>query len=393
MGTVRLALVLLVATLPLGARASDRELALADEVRELRQSVRVLAEELERVRIQVAVPDDPELKSRYGMGPAASRIYGISRGLSLGGYAEGFYRNRIGDADSDDHDEADLLRMVLYLGYKFSDRILFSSELEFEHATTSANFDGEEGSISVELASLDFLLHPSIGIRTGLLLVPMGFLNEIHEPPFYYGTQRPEPEVRIIPTTWRENGVGIFGRLGESLEYRAYVINGLKAEDFSSSGLSGGRQKGNRTLANDLAFIARVDFTPRPGLLVGASYYTGDSGQDRDNSVGTPLPDAPTSLFEVHAQYERGNLHARGLYTQAHVSSAGTLSNVLGLASNRPVARKMIGGYGEVAYNILPLLFPGSEMSLSPFFRFEYVDTQKEIPNGFGRDGTARKRI
>jgi hypothetical protein len=371
---------------------SDTERALRDEVAQLRRTVGVLAEEVERLRTEVVVPEEPELKSAYGLGPAASKVYGIGRGLSIGGYAEGYYRNFIGDADRTDLDRSDMLRMVMYLGYKFSDRILFNTEIEFEHATTSANFEGDSGDVSVEFATLDFLMHPSMNLRTGLLLVPMGFVNEIHEPPYFFGTQRPEAERRIIPTTWRENGAGIFGRLGESLEYRAYVVNGLKAEDFSSSGLRGGRQKGNRTLAEDIAFVGRVDFTPYPGLLVGGSYYTGDSGQDRQ-VAGRPLPDARTSIWEAHAQYQHGGLHLRGLYTQAHVSDAGTLSAVLGVAANQPVARKMIGGYAEIAYDVMPLLFPNSEMSLSPFFRFEYLDTQKDIPSGFSRDRGARKRL
>jgi hypothetical protein len=371
---------------------SDAERALRDEVSHLRRTVGVLAEEVERLRTELVVPEDPELKSAYGLGPAASKVYGAGRGLSIGGYAEGYYRNFIGDADSDDLDRSDMLRMVMYLGYKFSDRILFNTEIEFEHATTSENFDGDSGDVSVEFATLDFLLRPWMNLRTGLLLIPMGFVNEIHEPPFFFGTQRPEPERRIIPTTWRENGAGIFGRLGESVEYRAYVVNGFKAEDFSSSGLRGGRQKGNRTLAEDVAFVGRLDLTPYPGLLFGGSYYTGDSGQGRE-VVGGALPDARTSIWEAHAQYQHGGLHLRGLYTQAHVSDAGTLSSVLGVAPNEPVARKMIGGYAEVAYDLMPLLFPSSEMSLSPFFRFEYLDTQKDIPSGFTRDRGARKRI
>jgi hypothetical protein len=366
---------------------ADRERALEDQVTELKATVNVLAVEIERLRTQVAVPEEAELKSVYGLGPAASKIYGISRGLSIGGYAEGFYRNAIGDADSAVDDQADLLRMVLYVGNRFSERLLFNAELEFEHATSSNTAsDAGDGSISVEFAALDFLLHPAVNLRTGLLLTPMGFLNEVHEPPFFYGTQRPDAETRIIPSTWRENGAGIFGRLGERVEYRAYVMNGLDAEEFTSSGLRGGRQSGNRAVANDLAFVGRVDVRPLEGLLLGGSYYTGDSAQDNSD-----IPDAPTTIWEAHGQYESGGLHLRGLYTQAHVSSAGGLSAALGLTE--PVARRMIGGYVEMAYDLMPLLFPGSEASIEPFFRFEYVDTQNRVPGGFARDRGARRRL
>ena len=137
--------------------------------------------------------------------------------------------------------------------------------------------------MSVEFAALDYLYHPALNFRAGLVLVPMGFVNEVHEPPFFLGTQRPTPERAIIPSTWRENGVGIYGELGEGrLQYRAYAVNGFDASGFTSSGLRGGRQKGSRAKANDLGFVGRVDFEPLAGWLVGGSYYRGDSGQDQD---------------------------------------------------------------------------------------------------------------
>ncbi len=366
--------------------ASDREVARDDEIRELQRQLAVVLEELDRLRIGMAVPEEPELKSVFGLGPAASKVYGAAHGISIGGYAEGVYRNQVSDASGDGEDLADFVRMVLYFGYKFSDRILFNTELEFEHASTS-----KEGEVSVEFASLEFLLRPELNVRAGLLLIPMGFLNEIHEPPFYYGTQRPEPERQIIPTTWRENGVGIFGTIGETLSYRAYVVNGFDASDFSSSGLRGGRQKGSEAKANDLAFVARVDVDPAPGVRVGGSYYTGNSGQDDPDDVG--VPDVRTTIWEIHGDYRRENLHLRALYTEARVGDAGELSSALGLASSEPVAERMIGGYVELAYEVMSLLFPSSEKSLTPFFRFEYLDTQDRIPRGFTRDRTKPRRL
>jgi hypothetical protein len=365
---------------------SERKLAQEDEIEELRRQLGVVVEELDRLRTELAVPEEPELKSTYGLGPAASKVYGARQRLSIGGYAEAVYRNRIGDAEGDGEDFADFIRMVLYFGYKFSDRIVFNSELEFEHAST-----GEEGSVSVEFATLDFLMRPELNVRAGLLLIPMGFLNEIHEPPFYYGTQRPEPERRIIPTTWRENGVGIFGNFGETLSYRAYVVNGFDASGFSSAGLRGGRQKGSEATAEDLSVVARLDFDPAPGLRFGGSFYIGDSGQDDEEGLG--LPDTRTTIWELHGEYRRENLHLRALYTQARVREAADLSSALGLASDQPVAEQMIGGYVEVAWNLMPFVAPGSARSLTPFFRFEYLDTQHRVPSGFSRDRSEPRRL
>ncbi|MBW2415940.1 MAG: hypothetical protein JRG76_15685, partial [Deltaproteobacteria bacterium] len=214
---------------------SDRERAQADEIAGLKRDMQVVVEELQSMRTQLGVPEEKTLESSYGLGPAASRVYSAGRGLSVGGYAEAVYRNRFNDS-RDGTDTADFTRMVMYLGYKYNDWIVFNTEIEFEHAST-----GEDGSVSVEFATLDFLLDDAFNVRAGLVLIPMGFLNEMHEPPFYYGTQRPSPERAIIPSTWRENGVGIFGTFAEALEYRVYVVNGMDASGYSSKGLRGGR--------------------------------------------------------------------------------------------------------------------------------------------------------
>jgi hypothetical protein len=357
-----------------------------DRIADLERKLETVVDELARLRTQVAVPEETELKSSYGLGPAASKIYGVERGLSIGGYGEGSYRSFISDASEGDLDRADFTRLVLYFGYKFSDRIVFNSEIEFEHATTEDVGNGEgSGSVSVEFAALDFFFRPEINARAGLLLLPMGFVNEIHEPPFFYGVERPDVERRIIPSTWRENGAGIFGTFGESLEYRAYVVSGFNAQNFSDSGIRSGRQKGNHALSEDVAFVARADWTPDvvPGLQLGGSFYYGDSGQDVELAGGVDLPAATLWIGEAHAQYRTGPFHARALFAYSQLSDAGDLSRALGRPSDRPIAETMLGGYGEVAYDVWPALFGNEDRALEPFLRVEYVDTQYEVPEGF----------
>ena len=163
------------------ANTVDQAIAQEDRIAELERTVAILADELERTRRQLAVPDDQPLSSKFGLGPAASKIYDLGRGLSIGGYGEGYYSRLVGDK-GDAKNRADLLRLVLYTGYKFTDSILFNAEIEFEHATTSSTESSGGGSVSVEFAYLDFLLRDWANIRAGLVLVPMGFINEIHEP-------------------------------------------------------------------------------------------------------------------------------------------------------------------------------------------------------------------
>ena len=347
----------------------------------LEENVDILTEEMGRLESIFAVPEEIALESFNGLGPAASKVYKRDRGLSIGGYGEVRLRSFHNQGDDDQDDVFDALRAVLYVGYKFNDNWVVNSEFEFEHAGT-----GGGGSVSAEFVTVDYLWREEVNIRAGLLLVPMGFVNEIHEPTFFFGAERPEVERLIMPSTWRENGVGIFGRVADRIEYRLYVINGFKGSDFSSGGLRGGRQKGSRALANDFAVVGRVDVDVAPGLLVGGSVYTGQSGQEED-VAGEDLPDAQTTIYEVHAQYKGQGASLRALWSEAFVDEAGRLSRVLGNMPTEAIAHRMRGWYVEVAYDVLPCVLEDTRMSLEPYFRFEQYDTQRDVSNlGFARD-------
>jgi hypothetical protein len=366
-----------------------------DRIADLERKLDLLADELASVRDQVTVPEDRDLTAAYGFGPAASKVYGVDRGLSIGGYGEWYYRSYVGNDDSgsdsvdgvsiSDHqlDRADALRLVTYLGYKFSDSIVFNSEIEFEHAligegTSSAG----SGEVRVEFAALDFLWRKEVNARAGVLLIPMGFLNEVHEPPFYFGVTRPETETRILPTTWSELGAGLFGQLGEQVEYRAYVVNGFNARGFTDSGIRDGRQDANRALAEDLAGVARLDWRPTEAWMIGGSLYYGDSGQDQELD-DIDIPGAALFVAEGHVQWRYGQWQARALFAYNQLSDAEDLNVALGRATNRPIAERMLGGYVEIAYDVWPLFFDSLERSLTPFLRVEYVDTQNSVPSGF----------
>ena len=383
-GTWSLMAAALALATPAFAQEDDAARASEDRIAELEAQVGLLAEELAKVRDQVVVPELPELKSAYGFGPAASKIYGIERGLSIGGYGEAFYRNFVddqGNGTSKKRDETDYLRGVLYFGYKFTDSIVFNSEIEFEHAGTSGG-----GSASLELAQLDFFWKPQINFRSGLLLVPMGFINEVHEPNTFFGVQRPFTEQTIIPSTWREVGAGVFGTIGETIEYRSYVVNSFDGSQFDDTGIRPGRQQGSRALAESLSWVGRIDWTPEPGMLMGGSVYVGNQGQNLQVG-GNGLPDALMTLFEVHTQYERGPFWFRGLFSMNFLDEAGSLSRRLGAAGSlspgEAVGQIQMGTYAEVAYDIWPALFGESTKYLAPFFRTEFVDTQLKTPSGF----------
>lgn len=360
----------------------NRVLELESSLNQEREKSQAIAEEVEKNKLSSLIPEKAELKSEYGLGPAASSVYKVNSGLSIGGYGEATFRKPISDRTESDRDVADFLRVVQYTGYKFNDWLIFNSEIEFEHGTTGSigDVDGDSsGSISVELAYLDFLLDDAINARVGLLLMPLGFVNEIHEPPFFHGVVRPEIERRIIPTTFRENGLGIFGNLGEELEYRAYLVNGLRASRFRTSGIRGGRQSGNRALFEDVAFTGRLDYQPNffPGSTIGVSTFFGNSGQD-DDFNGQDVS-AFTSITDVHAQFKLNQFEFKALGIFSTVDD----TEVLNVALDEVIGEEQFGWYVELAYDVLPHFAPESEHYLAPFVRFESFDTQSDIAEGF----------
>ncbi|MEP6769240.1 MAG: hypothetical protein ABJC61_11260, partial [Acidobacteriota bacterium] len=284
---------------------------------------------------------------------------------------------------SDLSDRVDLLRAVFYFGYKFNDRFLFNSEVEYEHASTGEGSE-EKGEVAVEFAYLDYLLGKkrATGIRAGLVLVPMGFVNELHEPPVFLGASRPEVEQRILPTTWSELGVGVFGQ-GGPLAYRGYVVNGLDAAGFSAGeAIRGGRQEGSNALAESVAVTGRVDYVGLPGVVAGASGYAGGSGQGREIE-GRRLR-GRVSLFDLHAEWRWRGVQTRALYARGTVGDAARINALSGLTGEGSVPEVFSGAYAEAGYDVL--FRRGGDSSLVPFFRYERLRTQQRVPAGFERD-------
>ena len=353
---------------------------------ELARRIAELAQELDDAKLgEVAAT----LQSEYGLGPAASKIYRVDQGVSIGGYGEANYINFAHEREDGDEsgrqDQIDYLRQVLYLGYKFDDHVLFNTEIEFEHAST-----GKSGEVSVEFAYLDFLLDPAANARVGLLLVPMGFVNELHEPTTYFGVNRPDVERQIIPTTWRANGAGIFGEPERAgLSYRAYVIESLQSvgsESFGAGGLRNGRQSGSQANIDDIAGVVRVDGS-RAGLKLGASAFFGNTGQGAVDSVGAEIAGF-TTIFEGHVEWQRRGAVARALVSRADVDDAAAinLANDIVAGSNGSVGSVMIGWYIEAGYDVMQVLAPGSRFKLMPFVRYLEIDTQHEVPDGYAAD-------
>ena len=349
------------------------------DIDELRRRLDLLAQEVERLRSgeapQAGLSAD-EARA-IGLAPSAAATYGRGQGVSIAGYGEMLYENFAPEneagAPTGRGTQLDFLRAILYAGYRFNDRFLFNSEIEIEHSDE----------ISVEFAYVDYQAHENFGVRGGMLLIPMGLVNEFHEPTVFLGAERPVTENRIIPSTWRENGGGVYGSF-DRLAFRAYVVNGFNGSRFSSNGVRGGRQKGGKAKASNMAFTGRVDVTPTSGFFVGASLYTGGSGQG-DIVVDGREVDVRTTIVDLHGQVQIRGLDVRGLYAHTSIDDAADLNQALGLVGGSGVAERMAGGYVQVGYNVLSQRASAGGVALMPYVRYEQVDTQDRMPAGFER--------
>jgi hypothetical protein len=360
------------------------------EIAKLKAQVEAITRELERITLgdEVVARADTAM---LGLGPAASKVYRVGQGVSVGGYGEfvfdGFASADESGATVSRKSQLDALRGVLYFGYKFGDRVLFNSEIEVEHGSTDRG-----GSVSLEFAYLDYRIAPTFGLRAGLLLLPMGWINEMHEPPTFLGASRPETERRILPTTWRENGVGAFGTVGP-LSYRAYGVTGFdaigggssKAEGYSAAGLRGGRQKGAKAVAETWAGVARVDVVPVPGATAGGSVYYGKAGQGAENPLapGTTIG-AATFIGELHAEYRASGVWLRALGSIATVQNVTEVNAAKGLMDVASVGERLWGWYVEGGYDVLRHV--RTSQTLHPYVRYEALDTQARVPTGFTAD-------
>jgi len=167
------------------------------------------------------------------------------------------------------------------------------------------------------------------------------------------------------------------------VNFRAYVTNGFNGAAFTSDGVRGGRQKGAKALAANLAFSGRLDITPTPGVFAGVGGYTGGSGQEAIVVNGQAVT-LGTTITEVHGQAQVRGFDIRALYARASIDQAGAASEALGLAGNSPIAETMVGGYIQAGYNVLSQT--ASPIDLTPYIRYERVDTQHRVPFGFTRD-------
>jgi hypothetical protein len=295
----------------------------------------------------------------------------VERATALSGYME-FHFNK----PERDDGRLDFHRFVLLVTHRFSDRIRFVGELELEHALVEGL--EEAGELELEQAYVDFLLSRRFNVRAGMMLMPIGIINERHEPPIYYGVERPFVDTVIVPTTWFEVGAGIHGELGRGWRYRAFVASPLDASEFSAEeGIRGGLQKGSETNIGRPAVTGRLEYAGVRGLTTGVGVWTGRSG-----FAFRPRFDVPVTVTEADARYSRDRLELRGQFAHVRIDNAADLNDALGRAIgiDPNIARALRGFYGEAGYRVIS---GASFGDVGLFARYENFDTQFRMPAGY----------
>jgi hypothetical protein len=304
--------------------------------------------------------------------------------FAIGSYGEAHYNQTI-DADKFRPGKIDLHRVITYLGYRFNERVQFFSEIEFEHTNE----------LYVEQAFVNYRFNDKLNFKTGVLLVPMGYVNEFHEPTLFNGVERPNVDKYIVPSTWREMGAGFQGLFKKaSLKYQLYVLNGFNAYTGAarlsgSNGIRNARQGGDESSLTTPSLTGKLSYFGFNRLLIEASAYIGKTesslynGLDRNNAAAIAQADSTVvgiSMAGMNVSYTMKNLQFRsqGIYTA--LSNTDQYNTFTG--SN--VAEGIFGGYAELSYKFD--LKKDDYLQMIPFVRYEYYDTHFKVTENITRN-------
>jgi hypothetical protein len=312
----------------------------------------------------------------------AEKLLATDGKITIGGYAQIDY-NQPFSSDRRYNGILDVHRLVMLFGYNFNSRTQFITEIEYEHVSE----------VYIEQAFLQYRILPWLNFRGGLMLIPMGIINEYHEPPSYNGVERPVLDNVIAPTTWRELGFGFTGNFYQSdLRYQLYLVNGFNGYDskgvVTGRGLRSGRQKGADSYISAPNLSAKVEYYGIRGLNVGVSGYFGDTQSKLYNNLDTANPGALAradssvvgiSMLGADARYSIKGFQLRGQYYYTSLSNTPEYNHFNRTAGNpNDVGKSMMGYYVEAAYNLFQTL-QSVRTELIPFIRYEEYNTHHKV--------------
>jgi Phosphate-selective porin O and P len=392
--------------LPLAVRAADTpptdaEKKLEQQIDQMQQQLLEMKSQLQGLKKQndaLAEQQQQQAQQVQQVAAAAQPQSGISPNLSLWGYGEIYYTHPTHETT---RTTTDLARAVFGIGYRFDDRTVFNSEFEVEHAVSSSDDAGE---FEVEQFYVDHQLTDWASVKAGLFLMPFGLLNEHHEPTQFYGVQRNFVESLIIPTTWREGGIGFHGNTTLGLTWDAGVTTGLNLSEWEvnpedplyrsalelANNGAGPMQQGHQELqlakSQNLSQYLSLNYNGLPGLLAGAAVFTGKA----DTQAG--LPSERTTLWETHARWTPGAADFSAVYARGTFSNTGAF-NALNPGASNPMPASFLGYYLQGAYTV----WQNDTYRFSPFVRWEHYDMGASyagiapgftaVPQGLASDG------
>ena len=313
----------------------------------------------------------------------AEKLISSDGNLTIGGYGEVHFNQRL-DNEIRYNSSLDVHRLVMFLGYNFSDKTQFISEVEYEYAKE----------LWVEQAYIQHKLSNSLHFQAGLMLIPMGIVNLYHEPVAFNGVEQPVIDSKIAPSTWREVGIGLNGNLLPlTLKYQVMVVNGPVSYDGNAGLMSGskgireGRQKGSKSYMSSPNFAGRIEYYGITGLNLGISGYVGPSQSklydklNKSNASGLARADSSVvgiAMVGMDGRYQRKGWEARAQLYYTDISNTEAY-NVFTAKSGvkNDLGSAMYGYYAEVGYNVLQGI--SSTTGLVPFVRYMAYDTHSDV--------------
>ncbi len=329
---------------------------------EILRKLESLQQQIDELKTQLAqtqtrtVETDAKVEAVAEVIESGSPAIVEAKRTTIGGYGELHYNNISADDSSRDYKSIDFHRFVLFFGHEFNDKTRFYSEVELEHSFIADTGGDTPGEVELEQAYIEWDLRDNLHAKGGLFLVPVGILNQTHEPDTFYGVERNNVESIIIPSTWWEGGAGLNGLFGSGWAWDLDLTSGLgmAASGSDAFRIRGGRQKVAEALANDFAVTGRLRYFGMAGLQAGITVqYQFDPSQESNDGLDSG------TLVEGHIQYQRGGFGLRALYARWDFS---------GYAVEAAGADKQWGWYVEPSYRINEVGF---------YTRYEQVDAAR----------------
>ena len=383
---------LALASVPALAQGNDAQAALAARLDKLAAELATVKAELARLQQQQAAnaTNAPGAASAAVAAAPAAAAQGASLPAEpatvLTGYGELNYNRPTKDAKNA---VADVRRFVLGYQHRFDDKTKVVTELEVEHAVSSASDPGE---VEVEQAYIERQLTRNVAARAGLFLMPFGLLNESHEPPAFYGVERNFVETAIIPSTWREGGLQFVVGFDNGLTAQAGVTTGFDLGKWDATSTEGAEsplgaihQEMALAKARDLSVFGAVNWRGIPGLLVGGSIFTGGA------THGQTVASSRVTLWDLHARYTPGKWDLSGVYSRGTISNTAAFNTPL-VGSPALIPKSFDGWYAQAAYR----LWSSGDYALSPFVRWEQFNTARsyaDLGAGLTPPGARTERV